>query len=77
MESYVEAIGRMNRRDRREEILREIDDADKSGNGQRCIILLKELSILHEIGEAEKAKECGRCARLLQEYRQFLETQKP
>ena len=77
MKSYVDAIGRMNRRDRREEILREIDDADKSGNGQRCIILLKELSILHEIGEAEKAKEGGRCARLLQEYRQFLETQKP
>ena len=77
MESYVEAIGRMNRRERREEILREIDDADKSGNEQRCTILLKELSILHEIGEAEKAKESGRCARLLHNYRQFLETQEP
>ncbi|MHB1041609.1 MAG: DNA primase [Eubacteriales bacterium] len=77
LESYIDAIGPLARRERREEILLEIGDARRAGDEQRCLQLLEELKILQNIREAEKAKDNGRSAYLLQVYRHFLELRKP
>lgn len=74
LESFIDAIGPLARRERREEILVEIADARRAGDDQRCLQLLEELKILQDIREAEKAKDNGRSAYLLQVYRHFLES---
>lgn len=74
MKGYVESISRSNRQERREMLLKEISETEKSGNSGLYHNLLCELMILQGIAEAEKVGDHGRIERLLQEYRQFLKS---
>jgi hypothetical protein len=71
LKSYIDSINRCIRQERREEILEEIRDLEKSGNSNIYNDLLRELVILKGIDEAEKAGDQDRAAGFLSEYKKF------
>lgn len=71
LKSYIDSINRCIRQERREEILKEIRDLEKSGNSNIYNDLLRELVILKGIDEAEKAGDQDRAAGFLNEYKKF------
>lgn len=72
MKAYLESISRYTHQERRGVLLKEISEAERSGNHGLNTDLLRELILLKGIDEAQKAHEPDRAAKLLQEYRQFL-----
>ncbi len=72
MKGYMESIGRSNRRERREILLKGISEAEKSDNRLLYSELWSEYIILRGIAEAEKIGDRDKTRKLLQEYRQFL-----
>lgn len=76
MKGYLECISRSNRQERREILLQEISEAEKSGNHLLYSELWNEYIILRGIAEAEKVGDQSRIEKLLQEYRQFLQSNK-
>jgi len=70
MKSHIESVNRCIRQERRGELLREIHEAERSGDHRLSNDLSRELIILKKIDEAEKAGDHNRIAGLLQEYRQ-------
>lgn len=70
LKAYIRSVNRCIRQDRKGDLLREIQEAERSGNHRQSNDLLRELMMLKEIDEAEKAGDHGRVAGLLQEYRQ-------
>jgi DNA primase len=71
MNLYVESINRCLRQERRENLLKEINKVEKTGNNWLYNGLLHELMILKRIDEAERDGDQGRIDQLLQEYRQL------
>lgn len=71
MKSYMESINRCIRQERREKILEEIRELEKTGNSLLYNDLLRELVILKGIDEAEKAGDQARAGHYLNEYKKF------
>ncbi|MFX4263413.1 DNA primase [Pelotomaculum propionicicum] len=71
LKSYIDSINRCIRQERREEILEEIRDLEKSGNSAIYNDLLRELVLLKGIDEAEKAGDQDRAAGFLNEYKKL------
>lgn len=71
LKSYMESINRCIRQERREEILEEIRDLEKTGDSQLYNDLLRELVILKGIDEAEKAGDQARADHYFNEYKKF------
>jgi DNA primase len=76
MKSYIDSIHRSIRQGRREEILEEIRDLEKSGDHLLYNELLRELVVLKGIEAAEKAGDGDRTADLLQKYNRYLNSNK-
>ncbi|MCG9967073.1 DNA primase [Pelotomaculum terephthalicicum JT] len=74
MKDYLESIHRCNRQERREKLIKEIGDAEKSGDHDLYGYLWREYIILRGIAEAERIGDHDRLANLLHEYQQFLKT---
>ena len=72
MKSYIDSINRFTRQARREEILEEIKELEKSGGSELYNGLLRELVILKGIDEAEKAGDPKRAAEFMDEYKKFV-----
>ena len=72
MNMYITSVIRSIRQERREEILAEIRDLEKSGNHLLYNKLLRELLILKGIEEAEKAGDKDRVECFLNEYKKYL-----
>lgn len=71
VKSYIDSINRCVRQERREEILEEIRDLEKTGDSSLYNDLLRELVVLKGIDEAEKAGDHARAADYLNEYKKF------
>ncbi|TEB11557.1 DNA primase [Pelotomaculum propionicicum] len=71
MYDYIRSVNRCARHERREELLRQIRAAEKSGNDFQHQNLLRELVFLKNIDEAEKARDFGRVRKLTGEYKQI------
>lgn len=71
MKSYMESINRCIRQERREEILEEIRNLEKTGDSSLYNDLLREIVILKGIDEAEKAGDQARADHYLNEYKKF------
>ncbi|MCL6634336.1 MAG: DNA primase [Peptococcaceae bacterium] len=76
MKSYLVCISRCDRQERREVLLKEISEAEKSGNHLLFQELWREYVVLRGIAEAEKVGDQGRAERLLQQYRELLHSNK-
>ncbi|MDF9409258.1 DNA primase [Pelotomaculum isophthalicicum JI] len=74
MKDYLESIHRCNRQERRETLIKEIGDAERSGDHELYGHLWREYIILRGISEAERVGNHDRVDNLLQEYQQFLKT---
>ena len=71
MKCYIDSINRCMRQERREKILEEIKNMEKSDNKMLNNDLLRELVFLKGIDEAEKAGNLGRAAELMVDYRKI------
>jgi len=69
MKCYIDSINRCMRQERREKILEEIKNMEKSDNNMLNNDLLRELVFLKGIDEAEKAGNLERAAELMVDYR--------
>lgn len=74
MKDYMESIHRSNRQERRETLIKEIGDAERSGDHDLYGHLWREYIILRGISEAERVGNHDRVDNLLQEYQQFIKT---
>jgi len=74
MNDYVELINRCDRQERRETLIKEIGEAERSGNHGLCRHLWREYIVLRGITEAERIGNHDRIAKLLHEYQQLLKT---
>jgi len=68
--AYIESINRYIRQERRENLLKEIREAENTGNDKLFHDLFEELIILKGIDEAEKTGNRGRAERLLKKHRE-------
>lgn len=71
MKNYIDSVNRCIRQERREEILEEIKELEKSGNSLLYNDLLRELVVLKGIDEAEKAGDKDRAAGYMNEYKKY------
>ncbi|OPY57749.1 MAG: DNA primase [Pelotomaculum sp. PtaU1.Bin035] len=74
MRGYLESINRCKRQERREILLKEINEAEKSGNDWLLNDLWREYIVLKGITEAEWTGDHGRVASLMQENQHILKT---
>ena len=70
---YIELIKREDRRERREEIIKEISEAEKQGDQTSYSILWREYTLLRGIAEAERTGDPAQAESLLIEYQRHRE----